>query len=435
MDDTGRTRDFRRLWAGQSISLVGDQVSAFVLPTVAVVALHANNAEVGALGAIATAAYPVLGLFVGVLMDRVRRRPAMIVADLVRCAAFASLPVAAAFGALSLARLYVVAAVAGVFSVLFDVAYQSYLPSLLEGEELALGNARLEMSSSVSRLSGPVLGGALLQGLATTGALAANALSFLASVTGVTLVRTPEPARDDAEFSSGSVVWRPIAEGVRFLWRHPLLRPLTLAAGLRNLGMSTVRTVLLLYLYRSLTLSPGIAGAMLTAGAVAAVAGAVLSGWLTRRLGVGCTLLLTGGEGLAWLAVPLALLLPPGAVVVSLMVVSSLWLPVWNAVVTTLRQQVTEPRLLGRVHATARTINLSTLPLGALGGGALAQFLADAYGDRLGLTLALTVCAGVAALSVPALLAGKIRRIRRCPGPVSPGSDGEASSESGESGV
>jgi MFS family permease len=421
-----RTRDFRWLWAGQSISLVGDQVSAFVLPTVAVVDLHASNAQVGALGALATAAYPVLGLFVGVLMDRVRRRPAMIVADLVRCAAFASLPVAAALDALSLGQLYAVATVAGVFSVLFDVAYQSYLPSLLDGEPLARGNARLEMSSSVSRLSGPVLGGALLQGLATAGALAANALSFLASVAGVALVRAPEPARN--VHSSGTGVWRPIAEGVRFLWRHPLLRPLTLAAGLRNLGMSAVRTVLLLFLYRALALSPGVAGAVLTAGAGAAVAGAMLSTWLTRRLGVGRTLLLTGCEGVAWLAVPLALLLPPVATVVTVMVVSSLWLPVWNAVVTTLRQQVTEPRLLGRVHATARTINLSTLPLGALGGGALAQLLAGAYGDRRGLTLALTLSAGVATLSVPTLLAGKIRRIRRYPGPV-PSTGGSVSGD------
>jgi len=195
--------------------------------------------------------------------------------------------------------------------------------------------------------------------------------------------------------------------------------------------MSAVRTVLLLYLYRALTLSPGVAGAVLTAGAVAAVAGAALSGRLTRRLGVGRTLLLTGGEDVARPAVPLALLLPPVAVVVSVMVVSSLRLPVWNAVVTTLRQQFTEPRLLGRVHATARTINLSTLPLGALGGGALAQFLADAYGDRVGLTLALTVCAGVAALSVPTLPAGKIRRIRRYPGPV-PSSGGRTSGVSAE---
>jgi MFS family permease len=406
-------RDFRWLWAGQTVSLIGDQASAFVLPTVAVVLLHAGNAEVGALNAIGSAAYPVLGLFVGVLMDRIRRRPAMIVADLVRCAAFATLPVAAAFDVLSLAQLYAVAAVAGVFSVFFDVAYQSYLPALLAGEPLARGNARLEMSSSVSRLTGPILGGALLQGLAAAGALAANALSFLASVTGVALIRTPEPTPSAHPGNTG--LWHPIAEGLRFLWQHPILRPLTLAAGLRNLGMSAVRTILLLFLYRALALSPGIAGTVFTAGAAAAVAGATLSGWLTRRLGVGRTLLLTGCEGLAWLAVPLALVVPPVGTVVTIMIASSLWLPIWNAVVTTLRQQVTEPRLLGRVHATARTINLSTIPLGALAGGALAQLLADAYGDRKGLALALTLGAVVASLSLPTLLAGKIRRIYQYP--------------------
>lgn len=330
-------RDFRWLWAGQTVSLVGDQVSAFVLPTVAVVVLHVGNAEVGVLNAIATAAYPVLGLFVGVLMDRIRRRPAMIVADLVRGAAFATLPLAAAFDALSLAHLYAVAAVSGIFSVLFDVAYQSYLPTLLTGEPLAQGNARLEMSSSVSRLTGPTIGGALLQALAATGALAAYALSFLASVVGVLLVRTPEPA--PPAHATGTGLWRPIAEGLRFLWHHPLLRPLTLAAGLRNLGMST--------------------GRGFTAGAVAAVAGALLSGRLTRRLGAGRTLLLTGCEGLAWLAV--------------------------------------------------------SLPLGALAGGTLAQLLTTTYDPRLGLTLALTSGAAVAALSLPILVAGRIRRIQHSP--------------------
>ncbi|TVT40864.1 MFS transporter [Amycolatopsis rhizosphaerae] len=281
------------------------------------------------------------------------------------------------------------------------------------GEPLAQGNARLEMSSSVSRLMGPMLGGALLQGSASAGALAANALSFLASMAGVVLVRSPEPTPSSHDASTG--VWRPIAEGLRFLWRHPLLRPLTLAAGLRNLGMSAVRTVLVLFLYKALALSPGVAGTLFTAGALAAVAGATLSGWLAGRLGIGRTLLLTGCEGLAWLAVPLALVLPSVGTVVTVMVVSSLWLPIWNAVVTTLRQQVTEPRLLGRVHATARTINLSTIPLGALAGGVLAQLLSDAYGDRKGLTLALTLCAAVAALSLVTLLAGNIRRIRHYP--------------------
>lgn len=408
-------RDFRWLWAGQTVSLVGDQVSVFVLPTVAVVVLHASSAQVGVLNAIASAAYPVLGLFVGVLLDRIRRRPAMIVADLVRCAAFATLPVAAVLHALSLAQLYAVAAVAGVFSVLFDVAYQSYLPTLLAGDRLAAGNARLEMSSSVSRLTGPMLGGVLLQGLAAAGALAANALSFLASVTGVALIRTPEP--DLSAHPGHTGVWRPMLEGLHFLWRHPLLRPLTLAAGLRNLGMSAVRTILLLFLYRALPLSPGVAGTVFTAGAVAAVAGATLSGWLTRRLGVGRTLLLTGCEGLAWLAVPLALVLPPVGTVVTIMIASSLWLPIWNAVVTTLRQQVTEPRLLGRVHASARTINLSTIPLGALAGGTLAQLLAHTYGEREGMALALVLSAVVAALSLPTLLAGKIRHIHRYPDP------------------
>ncbi|WBQ05701.1 MFS transporter [Kribbella sp. CA-293567] len=158
-------RDFRALWFGQSVSSVGDQVSAFVLPTIAVLTLHASSVQVGALSAVGTVAYPCLGLFAGVLMDRVRRRRAMIVIDAARLFIYGSLPVAAALGALSLAHLFVVAALAGVCTVLFDVAYQSHLPSVLRGDSLAQGNTRLEMSGAVARFAGPPLGGVLLQGL------------------------------------------------------------------------------------------------------------------------------------------------------------------------------------------------------------------------------------------------------------------------------
>src|SRR3954452_20455766 len=183
-------------------------------------------------------------------MDHMRRRRVMVVADAARFAAFASLPIAAAGDWLSLAQLYAVAAIAGGFSVLFDVAYQSYLPTLLTGEALARGNARLEMSSSTARLIGPTFGGALLQAFGAAGALAVNAASFLVSVTGVLHIRTPEPRPRTRQVSA--TIRQQIAEGIRFLWQHLLLRSLTIAAALRNLGMSATRTVLIIYMYRAL---------------------------------------------------------------------------------------------------------------------------------------------------------------------------------------
>ncbi|MDX6260003.1 MAG: hypothetical protein QOH84_1691 [Kribbellaceae bacterium] len=406
-------RDFRALWFGQSISAVGDQVSFFVLPTIAVLTLHASSVQIGALNAVGTIAYPCLGLFAGVLMDRIRRRRAMVVIDAARLVVFGSLPVAAALGGLSLVQLFIVAGLAGICTVLFDVAYQSHLPSVLRADNLAQGNARLEMSAAVARFAGPPLGGVLLQGLGLVGALTANAVSFLASIIGVLRIRTPEPRAVVVPDRGG--IRAQIAEGARFLWGHPLLRPLTVSAALRNLGMNAARAVLIVFVYRALGLSPGVAGLMFTAGAVAAFIGAAGCQRLVTRVGAGRALLLTAAEGLVWLLAPLSLLGGSVPILMAIMFLSSIWLPIWNACVTTIRQAVTPPELLGRVHATARTINLSTIPVGAFAGGLLAQGFAGAFGTRLGLALALSACAAVATASLSQLARPEIRRLTAFP--------------------
>lgn len=413
-------RDFRSLWFGQSVSFIGDYVSLFVLPTVAVLELRASSFQVGALTAIATIAYPTLGLFVGVVMDRVRRRPTMIIADAIRLVVFVSLPVAAALGVLSLTQLFIVAGIAGACTVLFDVAYRSYLPTLLHDAELAKGNARLEMSNAIAKFAGPSLGGGLLQAFGPVGALSANALSFLASIAGMLLIRTREPRPESN--TPGTRVCAEIGEGARFLWRHPLLRPLTVSASLRNLGMNAKNTVLLLYLYQGLHVSSGIAGAVFTVGAVAAIVGAVSCSQIIRRLGVGSTLLLTSVEGFIWLLVPLTLIWSPLSILMVIMFGSSLWVPVWNATIITIRQNVTDSCLLGRVNATARTINLSTIPIGALAGGLVAQ-LFGGFGTRGGLVIALCVCTTVATLSVTQLANPKIRLLSSFPSAASLGSE------------
>jgi MFS family permease len=412
--------DFRSLWLGESVSLIGDYVSAFVLPTVAVLMLHASSFQVGLLGATGTIAYPVMGLFVGVFLDRVRCRPSMLAADGVRLLAYGSLPVAAALGRLELGQLFVVALAAGTGTVVFDIAYQSYLPSLLATDKLAPANARLEMSSSVARFMGPSLGGGLLQAFGVIGALSANAASFLASLAGLALIRTPEPR--PLSHGRRARIRTEIGEGAGFLWRHPLLRPLTISASLRNLGMNANRTVLILFMYRALHLSPGIAGLVFTIGAVAAILGALSCGRLVRRLGVGHTLLATAAEGFVWLLVPLTLIGWATPILMVLMFVSSLWLPIWNATVTTIRQAVTDRQRLSRVNATARTINLSTIPAGALAGGLLADLFSK-IAPGSGLVIAVSVCSGVAALSLTQLAQRPIRQLARFPDPQTPRQD------------
>jgi MFS family permease len=407
-----RSHDFRSLWFGESVSLVGDQVAALALPTAAIVTLGASATEVGGLNAVGTIAYPVLGLFAGALMDRVRRKPVMIAANAVRMLCFVVLVVCVATGWVTLPLLYVVAAVVGTAAIFFDIAYQTYLPSLLTGDELARGNVRLELSNSVSRLAGPSLGGLLLQfgGLAV--GFGANAASFAASMAGVAAIRTPEQRPERAERRTHLIA--DILAGVRLVWGNPILRSLTTSAALRNLGINANRTVLIVFMYRTLDLSAGAVGVVFTIGAAGAVVGAAMTTSLLRRIGVGRTLLLTGLEGLVWLLAPLSLLGGAPVWVMGLMFASSLWLPVWNATVITLRQRITPTPFLGRVQATARTINLSTIPVGALLGGIALDALAP-LGDRRGPIVGLTLCSAVAALSLTQLSHHQLRTIRHLP--------------------
>ncbi|TPQ16760.1 MFS transporter [Streptomyces sporangiiformans] len=409
--DTGR-RDFGRMWLGQSISLIGDQVSLFALPSLAILVLEASGPQVGVLHAMATIAFPALGLFVGAFMDRVRCRPFMIAADVLRLLLFLSVAVLALADVLGLWHLYVAAALASVCTVVFDVGYQTHLPRLVSRDFLPVGNARLEMSSSVARAGGPVVAGAVTQVLGPALAVAANAASFLASATGLLTIRTPEhtmPVPADTP-------WRKqILDGARHMWRTPVLRWLSAAAALRNLSMAMVETVLLLFLYRAMGLSPAPAALVLAAGALAAVLGAVVSRALVDRVGVGPALLATVTEGVVWAGAPLALATGSSAVVIAIAFVSAVWLPVWNVTVTTLRQLITPPHLLGRVHATARTINLCTIPLGAVLGGLLAGWASALWGERAGLGAALAIAGLISISGLPFLLRREIRNMRRLP--------------------
>ncbi|GAB3012804.1 MFS transporter [Streptomyces pseudoechinosporeus] len=409
VDEPTERQDFRRMWLGQSISLIGDQISLFALPSLAILVLHASGPQVGVLHAMATIAFPVLGLFAGAFMDRVRCRPYMIAADLVRLLLFAAVAVLASTGLLDLWLLYGVAALAGVCTVMFDVGYQTHLPRLVGRDLLSLGNARLEMSASVARAGGPALAGALIQFLGPALAVAANAASFLASAAGLLAVRKPESVVPDPTAEP----WRrQILQGARHLWRTPVLRWLSAAAALRNFSMAMVDTVLLLFLYRALDLGPASAATVLTAGALAAVLGAAVSRVLVERVGAGPVLLATVTEGIVWAAAPLALVTGSSLVVIGVAFVSALWLPVWNVTVSTLRQLITPPHLLGRVHAAARTVNLCTIPLGSVAGGLLASWASAHWGERGGLSAALALAGLFTATGVPFLLRKEIRRLR-----------------------
>ncbi|WP_240803629.1 MFS transporter [Streptomyces sp. A0592] len=403
-----RLRDFRLLLAGAATGQFGAQVTLVALPLVAVLVLDAPAFQVGLLTAAETAAFLLVGLPAGALTDRMRKRPLMIRADLVRAGAMASIPAAALGGVLTMAQLYVVALVTGVATVFFDVAHQSYLPQILPREQLVAGNGALETVRSTAHVTGPGIGGGLVQLVGAQFAVIVDAVGYVLSA--LFLLRIDE-TEEAPERTAGGSLRKEIGEGVRFILGHPLLRLIALTTGLANFCTAVLMATQTVHLVRVVGLEAGGLGLVLSASAVGGLLGALAAGRIAARLGqarvILLSLLVTGPFALLW---PLsghgvagAVLFAAGSAVVSFGAV------VYNIAQVSFRQGMCPPRLLGRMNATLRFLMWGTLPLGALLGGALAQ----SYGSRT----ALAWCAvGILAVPLPLLLS-PLRRMRDLPAP------------------
>jgi MFS family permease len=366
-----RHGDFMRLWTAESVSQLGSQVSLLALPLIAISVLHASAFEVGLLSTVEFAPFVLVGLPAGVWVDRLRRRPVLIAGDLGRAAVLASVPLTHALGALSIGQLYLVAFTTGVLTVFFDVAYQSYLPSLVAPEELVEGNAKLEVSRSGAQIAGPGLAGALIDLVGAPLAVLADAASFLASAAGIFLIRRQEPAPGRAAARRGAMR-REMAEGLRYVLGHRLLRPIAATTATANLFNAVMFAVLVLWMVRELGLRPAAIGLVFAAGNLGFLAGAVASGRLASVIGLGRAIVAPEAlGGLGALLVPLA---PRGAAVPLLVValfVTSFGSTAYNINQVSLRQAITPARLHGRMNATMRFMVWGTLPVGSLLGGAL----------------------------------------------------------------
>lgn len=400
-------RDFRLLLTGAAAAQTGSQVTLVALPLVAVMVLDATPFEVGLLTAAETAAFLLVGLPAGAWLDRMRKLPVLIRADLVRCLAVGSIPPAAAFGVLTMPQLYLVALVTGVATVFFDVAHQSFLPAVLPREQLVGGNGALETVRSSAQIAGPGLGGGLVQLLGAPLAIVADACGYLASALLLARIKVEEP-RPEPE--PGRSLRAEVGEGVRFVLGHPLLRAIATATATSNLFSAVLAAVQTVFWVRVLDLSPGAIGVLLSVSAVGGLAGALCAGQLARWI---------GQARLIWLSTvvtaPFALLWPlsgGGAGVVLFGLASGVVLfgaVAYNVAQVSFRQSVCPPELLGRMNATMRFLVWGTLPIGALIGGVVA----DAAGPRTALWLC---AAGFLLVPLPLLLS-PLRRMRELPGP------------------
>jgi MFS family permease len=367
-----RLADFRRFWAGQTVSLFGDQISLLALPLVAVLVLDAGAADMGYLAAAALAPHLLFSLPAGVWLDRVaRRRRIMIAADLLRAALVASVPLAYALDALTFAQLYAVAFLTGSLAVAFDISYSTIFVSVVTRPDYVEANALLNGSRSLSFVGGPSLAGFLVQLVGAPATLVADAISYLASALFLGRVQASEPPL--APGHDGSVRAR-VAEGVRFIADHPIFRPSLLAVATINLFNFMFFALFVLYATRGLGIAPGTLGLVLGAGAAGGILGALVASRIGRRLGIG------GAFALGCVLFPAPLVLVPLAdgpewLVLGMLFaaefLSGLGVMILDINAGAIIPALTPHRLRSRATGAFRFVNYGVRPLGALIGGAL----------------------------------------------------------------
>jgi MFS family permease len=367
-----RHRDFLLLWGGQTVSEMGSSVTQLALPLTAVVLLKATTFEVGLLTSAVTLAFALIALPAGAVVDRHPKRRLMIFCDAARLVIIGSIPVAWAAGVLTLWQLYAVAVTAGVCTVFFDVAYQSYLPSLMASEHLIDANGKLQATAAVAQLAGPGLGGALVGAFGAASAMTADAVSYAVSVASLLGIRHREPPREAPADGQRRSLRADIAEGLVFVVRHPILRKVVACTGTSNLFNSISTAVTIIFLIRVLHVAPGYTGLLFAIGAVGGIIGGVLAGRLAKRIGsariIWVSILVFGFPAV------LPALAEPGwrvALVPVGFAFKYFGAVVYNVAQVSYRQAICPPQLLGRMNAATRWIVWGTMPLGGVIGGAL----------------------------------------------------------------
>jgi MFS family permease len=403
-----RHPDFLKLWAGETISLLGSQVTLLAMPLVAVLALNATPFQMGILGMVQYIPWLLVGLVAGAWVDRMRRRPVMVAADLGRAVLLGFIPFAALAGILRMEYLYGIAFLVGVLNVFFDVAYTAFLPGMIPREKLLEGNSKLSVSASIAEIAGPGMAGGLVQWLTAPLAIAADAFSFLVSAVSLAWIGAPE---DEISPAGGTrKLLKEIREGLRLVFSNPVLRAFAGASVTCNFFVDVHLAVFVLYAMRELKISPITLGAVYAVGSLGGLIGSIFADRLATGVGLGRAIL--GSQILITLAV-LAIPLSGGQAGIAVPVIAAAE-AVWgfSAVVyvvntVSLRQVITPDRLQGRATASLRFVTWGVAPLGFLLGG----FLGEQIGLRA--TLLVSVCGPI--LSILCLVFSPVPGLRRLP--------------------
>jgi MFS family permease len=398
------SRNFALLWIGQTISAFGSRITREGLPLTANLVLRATPGDMGLLAAAGTLPVLLIGLLAGVWVDRLRRRPILIIADISRAGLLGTVPLAAALGVLRIEQLYLVALLVGGLTVFFEVANQSFLPTLVQREHIVEGNSKLSTSESLAEIGGPALAGVLVQAITAPIAILFDALSFLASALCAGFIRVREPAPSLPEERQS--LWREMREGLHLVLGNPLLRATTAALSVRAFFGGAFATLYGLYVIRQLGLTPAVYGLLVTMGGLGALIGALLAGRIVRRFRLGRTLI-----GAMLLSGSVSVLTPlaggPKLLVVALLMTTQLvgdfGMEVYLIHALSLRQSMIPDRFLGRANASANFLEGGMLTIGAL----LAGLVGGMIGMRL--TLLIATIAGLL-ISSSLLLFSPVRR-------------------------
>jgi MFS family permease len=405
-DGLWRHPDFLKLWSAETISQFGSQISLLALPLVAIDVLHATAFQVAALSVVEFLPFLLVSLPAGVWVDRLRRRPILVAGDVGRAALLASIPIAHALDALTLGQLYAVGFFVGISTVFFDVAYQSYLPSLVERAQLVEGNSKLEISRSSAQIGGPGIAGVLVDWLTAPAAVLFDAVSFAGSALFIFGIRKAEAAAAHGGTTQRRRMRDELSEGLRYVLGHPYLKNIAASTAAFNFFGMLQFALLIVFARRVLHLSPAAIGLAFMFSNVGPLIAAFSSNRIAGRFGAGPTII-----GAAMLGGPMFVLVPFAphgnaalAVLAPAFLVGGFMGVLYNVTQLSLRQAITPERIQGRMNSVMRFIVWGTIPLGSLTGGVLAS--------ATNLKLALVVGGVGCTLSFLPVLFSPVREVR-----------------------
>jgi len=374
---------FNQLWLGQTVSVLGSQISFIAIPLIAVILLDADSFQMGILTATITAPFLLIGLFAGVWVDRVKRVPILLYSNLLGAVILLLIPLLNSLNILNIWLLYLIAFLSASCSMMFQFAYTSVLPSIVSKEALTEGNSKLEATRATTQFIGPSIAGVLIQTFTAPVAILINAATELFSLVFLKRIKINEATPE----KSANNVLQQIVSGFSILFKSNFLRTISLTTAVLNFARSAIDAVYILFIVSTLSVDAALIGIIYGVGSVGSIIGAMLANKLVKKIGIGATIILAAiSIGIGFIVI--AVIAGPLYIVIPLLLVSRTLTSMGNTLFfitqVSVRQALVPNEVMGRVNATQVFISRGAVPIGALLGGILGTW----FGLRIAILLA-----------------------------------------------